>query len=95
VHGALVEDRSNGCGDTLAPADVSQAPRSPKEVRICRRVTGGGGSPVVVHYELARLGWPAFVGNYGPYTKKLFRDPQRRRVEWGSPLDWLESVRGR
>lgn len=95
TSGVLVKDRTNGCHHAVAPPDVTQAPRSPKEVRLCRTVTGGAGSSSVVHYSLLRLGWPAFVGNYGPYTRKFFRDPQRRRLEWGSPLDWLESVRGR
>jgi Vacuolar protein sorting-associated protein 62 len=95
ANGVLVKDRSNGCGDTVAPADVAEAPRSPAKVRLCRSVGGGAASSNVLHYSLLRLGWPAFVGNYGPYATKLFRDPQRRRLEWGSPLEWLESVRGR
>jgi Vacuolar protein sorting-associated protein 62 len=95
AHGVLVKDRSNGCGGTVAPADVSEVSRSQDEARLCRSVSRAGASSSVLHYSLLRLGWPAFVGNYGPYTRKFFRDPQRRRVEWGSPLDWLESVRGR
>ena len=52
-----------------------------------------GGVGPVVEYVLRPLTWPAFAGNYGPYKKKFFRDPQRRKVEWPKTLDWLESGR--